>query len=79
MYNLRQSTLRKNGYKKAIIVRIYVLSTKIVFVVVQFYLWFNFYFLLLWGLVMYENEFKTRENRNLTKDKIEPHHISMKL
>ena len=73
MYNLRQSALRKNGYKKAIIVRNFVLSTKIVYVVVQFYLWFNFYFLLFWGLVMYENEFETRENRNLTKDKIELH------
>ena len=54
MYNLRQSTLRKNGYQKAILVRIYVLSTKIGDVVVQFYLWFDFYFLLFWGLVMYE-------------------------
>ena len=58
MYNLRQSTLGKYGYKKAVIVRIYELSTKIVYVVVQFYLWFNFYFLLYWGLVMYENEFE---------------------
>ena len=50
------------------------MSTKIVYVVVQFYLWFDFYFLLFWGFVMYENEFETRENRNLTKDKIKPHH-----
>ena len=66
MYNIRQSTLRKNGYKKAILVRIYVLSTKIVYVVVQFYLWCDFYFLVFWGFVMYENEFETRENRYLT-------------
>ena len=63
MYSLRQSTLRKNGYKKAVIVRIYVLSTKIVYVVVQFYLWFDFYFVLFGGLVMYENEFELKQKK----------------
>ena len=33
------------------------------FVVVQFYAWFKFYFLLFWGMVMYDNEFKTKENK----------------
>ena len=36
---------------------------------VQFYLWFKFYFPLFWGMVMYDNEFETKEN------KIEPQHI----
>ena len=63
MYSLRQSTLRKNGYKKAIIVKIYMLSTKIVYVVVQFYLWFDFYFLLFGGLVVYENEFELKQKK----------------
>ena len=33
-------------------------------VVVQFYFWFNFYFLLFLGMVMYDNEFKTKEKKN---------------
>ena len=32
-------------------------------VVVQFYLWFKFYSALFWGMVMYDNEFKTKENK----------------
>ena len=32
-------------------------------VVVQFYPWFKFYFPLCWGLVIYDNEFKTKENK----------------
>ena len=35
-----------------------------VYVVVQFYFWFNFYFLLFLGMVMYDNEFKTKEKKN---------------
>ena len=31
-------------------------------VVVQFYPWFKFYFPLFLGIVMYDNEFKTKEN-----------------
>ena len=34
-----------------------------VFVVVQFYPWFQFYFPLFWGMVMYDNEFKTKGNQ----------------
>jgi len=32
--------------------------------VVQFYPWFNFYFHLSLGMVMYDNEFRTKENNN---------------
>ena len=35
-----------------------------VYVVVQFYPWFNFYFLLFLGMVIYDNELKTKENKN---------------
>ena len=34
------------------------------YVVVQFYPWFNFYFLLFWGMVKCDNEFRTKENKN---------------
>ena len=34
-----------------------------VYVVVQFYPWFKFYFLLFLGMLMYDNEFKTKENK----------------
>ena len=43
-------------------------------VVVQFYPWFKFDFLLLWGIIMYDTEFETKENKLSTKDKIEPQH-----
>ena len=33
-----------------------------VYVVVQFYHWFKFYFPLFWGMVIYDNEFKTKKN-----------------
>ena len=42
---------------------------------VQFYPWFNIYFPLFLGMVMYDNEFETKGNKNQTKDKIEPQHI----
>ena len=35
-----------------------------VYVVVQFYSSFKFYFPLFWGMVMYVNEFETKENKN---------------
>ena len=35
-----------------------------VYVVVQFYPWFNFYFLLLWGMLIYDNEINTKEDKN---------------
>ena len=34
-----------------------------------------YYFLLFLGIVMYDNEFETKENKIWTKDKIEPQHI----
>ena len=34
-----------------------------VYVVVQIYPWFKFYFPLFWGMVMYDNEFETKENK----------------
>ena len=33
-----------------------------IYVVVQFYPWFKFYFPLFWGTEMYDNEFETKEN-----------------
>ena len=35
----------------------------IVSVMVQFYLWFKFSFLLFLGIVIYDNEFETKENK----------------
>ena len=34
-----------------------------VYVVVQFYPWFKFYFLLFLGMLMHDNELKTKENK----------------
>ena len=34
-----------------------------VYVVVQFYPWFKFYFPLFLGMVMYDDEFETKENK----------------
>ena len=36
---------------------------------------FIYYFLLFLGIVMYDNEFETKENKIWTKDKIEQQHI----
>ena len=41
----------------------YVYHVAIVYVVVQFYPWFNFNFPLFLGMVMYNNEFLTKENK----------------
>ena len=46
-----------------------------IFVVVQFYPWFKFHFSLFWGMVIYDNEFRTKENKIEIMDKIEPQHI----
>ena len=46
----------------------------LVYVVVQFYPWFNFYFPLFFFMLIYDNEYKTKENKNRTKDKIELQH-----
>ena len=35
-------------------------------VVVQFYPWFTFYFPLCWGMVMYDNEVKTKGSKIYT-------------
>ena len=45
-----------------------------VHVVIQFYSWFKFYFPLFLGMVMYDNEFKTKESKSQTKDKSEWQH-----
>ena len=37
-------------------------------VVVQFYPWFKFFFPLFLGIVMYDNEFETKENLNQGKN-----------
>ena len=44
-------------------------------VVVQFYPWFKLSFLLFLSIVMYDNDFETKENKICTKDKIEPQQI----
>ena len=44
-------------------------------VVVQFYLWFRFYFSLFLDTVMYDNEFETKENKIETKDEIKTPHL----
>ena len=38
----------------------------------QFYLWFKFYFPFFLDIVMYDNEFETKEDKIETKDKIKP-------
>ena len=40
--------------------------------------WFKFYFLLFLGMVMYDNEFETKESNIWTNDKIEPEHYSFR-
>ena len=44
---------------------------------VQFYPWFKFSFSLLCALVMYDNEFKTKENKIEIKERIKPQHIHL--
>ena len=51
------------------------IQTRDIYVVVQFYPRFKFYFPLFWGMVTYVKEFETKENKIWTKDKIEPPHI----
>ena len=56
-----------------------IFCVEVVYVVVQFYPWFKFYFPLFWGMVIsaviYDNEFETRENKIKIKYKIEPLYI----
>ena len=47
------------------------------YVVAQFNPWIKCYFPLFLGMVMYDNEFKTKENKFQSKDKIELQHISI--
>ena len=41
----------------------YYMALDVVYVVVQFCLWFKFYFPLFLGIVIYDNEFATKENK----------------
>ena len=50
-------------------------ATVDVYVLVQFFHWFKFYFPLFWSMVMYDNEFKTKGNKIQTKEKIERQRI----
>ena len=45
------------------------------YVVVWFYPWFKFYFLLFLGIVMYGNDFESKENKIWTRDIIEPQNL----
>ena len=47
----------------------------LIYVVIQFYPWLNFYFPLFLGMVMYDNEFKRKGIKNYTKHKTEPQQI----
>ena len=47
------------------------LVAQLFYVVVQFYTWFNFYFSLFFFMLICDNEYETKENKNWTKDKIE--------
>ena len=42
--------------------KFYIINKLYIYVAVQFYPWFKFYFPLFWGMVMYDNEFETKEN-----------------
>ena len=41
----------------------------------QFYHWFKCYFPLFLDMVLYDNEFETKENKIYTKDEIKPPHL----
>jgi len=49
-----------------------------IYVVVQVYPWFKFYFPTFLGMVMYDYEFNTNGKKISTKDKTEPQHLSLK-
>ena len=46
-----------------------------IYVVVQFYPWFNFNFLLFFFMLIYDKEYQTKENQNSTKNNIKQQHI----
>ena len=50
-------------------------SKIIIYVVVQIYSWFKFYFSLFLAMVMYDNESETMGKRIYTKEKTKPQHI----
>ena len=52
----------------------YMIKKKTIYVVVHFYLWFELYFPLFWGILMYGNEFKKREIKFKPRIKLN-HHI----
>ena len=53
------------GYKSRSVIRfeLFTFWKTVVHVVAQFYPWFKFYFPLVLGMVMYDNEFETKENK----------------
>ena len=50
-------------------------SIAVVYVVVQFGFWFNFDFPLFFSMLIYDNEYQTKENQNWTKNQIELQHL----
>ena len=46
-----------------------------IYVVVQFHPWLKFYFPLFLGMVIYDNEFITKENKINTNGNVEPQHL----
>ena len=65
---VRQFSLVSQKKRKDLVLPIHWFA---VYVVVQFYPWFNFYFPLFSFMLTYDNEYETKENKNWTKDKIE--------
>ena len=59
--NLELQQLHEIMFKTTLHIKWY--SLYVVNVVVQFYPWFKFYFPLFLGMVMYDNEFETKENK----------------
>ena len=59
--NLKLQQLHKITFKTSLHVKWY--SLYVENVVVQFYPWFKFYFPLFLGMVIYDNEFETKENK----------------
>ena len=70
IYKNRGELLQAIGSKKSFInlhlaafVTVFACNLVRAYVVVQFYPWFKFCFLLFLGMVMYDNEFQTKENK----------------
>ena len=60
-----QLCLSGRGYRSRTVIRfeLFTFWKTVVHVVVQFYPGFKFYFPLFLGMVMYDNEFETKENK----------------